>query len=297
MGLEATDIDLLLDLKRRKPTITSIATIGRLSLFLHPPQLRRLRRIFPGSRAVGDYRWGEPADAILREVTGATTVSSIDMSDYQGSSIIHDMNCPLWVSRPELEGQFDLVIDGGALEHVFNFPVAVRNMAFLVRSGGHILTANPANNLCGHGFYQFTPELMHRLYAPANGFRVDHVLLTQSRYMSVEVDPRPLSFRVVDPASLGRRILLRNRWPVVIRTLAELTGEVPETGFDVQQSDYVMAWSEARSRGVRRGPKAWLRLLFDRLPMTTQVGVVEFLARNTLSNAQAMRRWRGAVSG
>lgn len=67
------------------------------------------------------------------------------------------MNMPLADRRSALAGQFDLVIDGGTLEHVFSLPVAVANLMFLARKGGHILSANLANKLCGHGFYQFTP--------------------------------------------------------------------------------------------------------------------------------------------
>ena len=293
MGLTATDIELLIELRLRKERIDRIVTIGRLSLFLHPRQLARLRRIIPESQALVDYSWGEAADLVLRDLTGAKDVVSVDMSDYQGSTIVHDMNRPLRESRPDLAGKFDLVIDGGTLEHVFNFPVAVQNLMFLVRRGGHILTANPANNLCGHGFYQFTPELMHRLYSPANGFCVDHVLLTQTRHMSVEMDPRPRSFRVADPASLGRRILLRNRWPVMIRTLAERIGDVPAAGLNVQQSDYVMAWSNSRRQVPRKGPTAWLRKVFHLLPMTTQSRVVDRISRNSLSDMRAMRRWWG----
>jgi hypothetical protein len=218
------------------------------------------------------------------------------MSDYQGSSIVHDMNRPIWDSRPDLAGAFDLVIDGGTLEHVFNFPIAVQNSMFLVKQGGHILVANPANNLCGHGFYQFTPELMHRLYAPANGFMVAHVVLTQSRHMAVEMDPRPKSFRVVDPASLGRRILLRNRFPVMIRTLAERVGHVSVSDLDVQQSDYAVTWSKSRKPSSRSGVNAWLRKIFHLLPRTTQSRLADVVMRNTLSNPQAMRRWRRPIS-
>lgn len=189
MGLTATDIDLLLELRHRNLPITRIATIGSLSLYLHSRQVKRLRQIIPESRALAEYNWGDTADTILCDLTGATEVVSINMSDYQGSSIVHDMNLPLAEKRPDLAEEFDLVIDGGTLEHVFNFPVAVANLMFLVRKGGHVLSANPANNLSGHGFYQFTPELMHRIYSGTNGFRVDHVLLTQSQHMSVEMDP------------------------------------------------------------------------------------------------------------
>jgi hypothetical protein len=295
MGLTATDIDLLLDLRRRKHHIANIATIGSLSLYLHPRQLSRLRGLFPNSSALLEYRWGDAADCILRDITGAETVSSIDVSDYQESSIVHDMNHPLWDRHPDLAGQFDLVIDGGTLEHVFNFPIAVQNLMFLVRPGGSILTANPANNLCGHGFYQFTPELMYRLYSSANGFEINHVLLTQSRHMSVEMDPRPRSFRVVDPASLGRRVLLRNRWPVMIRVLSERVGDDFLASLQVQQSDYVIAWSGSDSAATRSDLKIWLHRIFDLLPISTQSRLVDVINQSSLGNRRAMQKWIGAI--
>ena len=295
MGLTATDIDLLLELRQRRRSISRIATIGSLSLYLHPRQATRLQKIIPESRALAKYRWGDTADQILCELTGATEVVSIDMSDYQGSSIVHDMNISLAGKRPDLAEQFDLVIDGGTLEHVFNFPVAVANLMFLVRKGGHVLSANPANNLCGHGFYQFTPELMYRIYSGANGFSVDHVILTQSRHMSVEMDPRPKSFRVVDPASLGHRTLVRNRWPVTIRTLAERVGDQPSSGLNVQQSDYVTAWNSSPKAKPQGGPKAALRKIFHQLPRTLQSRISDILTRPKLGNARTMPRWQGEI--
>ena len=63
----------------------------------------------------------------------------------------------------ERAGQFDVVYDGGTLEHVFNFPVALRNAMELLRPGGRLFTIHTcANNLCGHGFYQFSRELFYR---------------------------------------------------------------------------------------------------------------------------------------
>lgn len=295
MGLTATDIDLLLALKNRKAPISRIVTIGRQSLCLHPKQVARLKRIIPESCALANYCWGEIADSILRDLTGAGEVVSIDMSDYEGASIVHDMNLPLADRRPDLATQFDLVIDGGTLEHVFNFPVAVANLMFLARKGGYILSANPANNLCGHGFYQFTPELMHRIYSAANGFQAELIVLTQSRHMSVEMDPGPKSFAVADPASLGRRILVRNRWPVMIRTLAKRVGDPPQDGLDVQQSDYVTAWSDSAAASPQSAFKAALLKVFHKLPRALQSRIYDIKQRNTLGNPYAMRRWRGAI--
>lgn len=102
MGLTATDIDLLLELRQRNLSISLIATIGSLSLYLHPRQATRLQKIIPESRALAKYRWGDTADPILCELTGATEVVSIDMSDYQGSSIVLDKMMPL--SNPPSSG-------------------------------------------------------------------------------------------------------------------------------------------------------------------------------------------------
>ncbi len=85
------------------------------------------------------------------------------------ASITQDISKPL---RSDLIGQFDLAIDGGTLEHVFNFPAAVANLMRLVKVGGAVYTQNPCNSLAGHGFYQFSPELMYRVFSKQNGFDI-----------------------------------------------------------------------------------------------------------------------------
>ena len=56
-----------------------------------------------------------------------------------------------------------MVIDGGLLEHVFDFPTAIRNCMRMVRQGGHLILNLPVNNFPGHGFYRFSPELVFRV--------------------------------------------------------------------------------------------------------------------------------------
>ncbi|MDR1149764.1 MAG: class I SAM-dependent methyltransferase, partial [Spirochaetaceae bacterium] len=81
---------------------------------------------------------------------GAVTVDSIDYSDYEGASIVHDMNLPV---PGHLKEKYDCVWDGGALEHVFNYPTAIKNCMDMVKIGGHLILETPCNNQCGHGFY------------------------------------------------------------------------------------------------------------------------------------------------
>src|SRR5262249_48624985 len=107
-------------------------------------------------------------EALLKHI-GAVTVDSLDASDFEGATIIHDLNRPLPAT---LHGRFDVVFDGGTLEHVFNFPVALKECMALPRVGGHFLMCSPANNQMGHGFYQFSPELFWRVFSPNNGYEL-----------------------------------------------------------------------------------------------------------------------------
>lgn len=53
------------------------------------------------------------------------------------------------------------MVDGGALEHTFNVPVALTSYMEMVRVGGRLILVSPANDHFGHGFYQFSAELFY----------------------------------------------------------------------------------------------------------------------------------------
>ncbi len=99
---------------------------------------------------------------------GATRIESIDKADYEEATILHDMNQPV---PDQLKGSFSLVFESGTLEHVFNFPQSIKNCMEMVRVGGHFVGITIANNLMGHGFYQFSPELYYRVLSPEMGSR------------------------------------------------------------------------------------------------------------------------------
>jgi len=89
----------------------------------------------------------------------------VDIAAIRGGEEIRDLNAPqLW------EDQFDLVIDGGTLEHCFNVGQAFVNAASAVMSGGHIFHWNPLS-MVNHGFFNFSPTLYHDFYTQ-NGWDV-----------------------------------------------------------------------------------------------------------------------------
>ena len=136
-----------------------------------------------------------------------------------------------------LRGAFDTVIDGGTLEHVFNFPTAIKNCMELVRVGGHVLLHTPANNFCGHGFYQFSPELYFRVFSAENGFRLE-------RMIAHEAYPHSPWYEVADPAQVGARVeLIGSDHRVLLLIRARRIAETTIFAKPPQQSDYSVAWA------------------------------------------------------
>ena len=114
-----------------------------------------------GLDAIAFLRESEGYAEKFFQILGASHITSFDKSDYQVATCLHDMNAPI---EGSLKNRFSVVLDSGTLEHVFNFPQAIRNCMEMVKVGGHFIQITVANDFIGHGFYQFTPELMYRVF-------------------------------------------------------------------------------------------------------------------------------------
>jgi hypothetical protein len=88
------------------------------------------------------------------------TADFLDINASRGFEIVADLNQPL---APELRGQYDLIYDGGTMEHCFNVGQVIRNIFSLAKVGGHIVHINPLNYY-NHGFFAFNPTFYHDFY-------------------------------------------------------------------------------------------------------------------------------------
>jgi hypothetical protein len=264
MGLNFNDIRFLLEWRGMKRG-GSAATFGRQTVVLHSRQIASLRSAFSANDALrswlDSYRPGDFGDDMLRTAFAFDEVVSIDISPYEGASVVCDIGSTL---PHGLTRQFDLAIDGGMLEHVFNFPVGIANLMKLVRVGGCVYTQNPCNGLSGHGFYQFSPELLYRVFSESNGFKVVFVRISLSRTAVVEQTANQPVYDVIDPALHGARVLPFSSRPSLIMCLAERIGEdEPFSKAMPMQSDYLQAWGSERTRPTVLN---WKGRLVDALP-------------------------------
>ena len=175
-------------------------------------------------------------DLWLKERFGLNALS-LDSSDRDGATIIADLNDSSFMNS-DLEGRFDLVIDGGSLEHVANLPAAVQNYHSLLADGGLIFLCNPVNGYAGHGLYQFSPEFYYRVFSPSNGFQPLLGLL-EARHPSLfrEHGFRSQFFRSPDPALFGKRLGFRGKEKTQMMFIAKKTPQGSPV-FDFVQSDY-----------------------------------------------------------
>ena len=145
--------------------------------------------------------------------------------------------------------QFDLVFDGGTLEHVFNFPTALKNCMEMVKPQGRFVSVTLPNNWCGHGFYQFSPELFFRALGPDNGFSVVEMYFA-------DVEGRHF-YRIVDPAAVQERVQLWTSEPVFLLVHARRDAVRDVFSTTPQQSDYVSDWAGGQPGGTPKPFEAW----------------------------------------
>jgi len=238
MGLDVNGTRFLLAAKEAGVDFSSFAMIGRQKMHLTSQNLKFLLDGFGYKLSVSevdqllieDQRFSEPFIKIL----GGGDIYSFDASKYENATYIHDMNLPI---ADKFKEKYTAVLDGGSLEHVFNFPVAIKNCMEMVKTGGYYLGITPVNNFMGHGFYQFSPELYYRVFTEKNGFKVENMVV-------FEDVPGAQWTNVPDPEVLQKRVELVNQKPTYLLVLAKKISTTDIFKDIPQQSDYSASWNK-----------------------------------------------------
>ena len=234
--------------KRRQLGLT--CTIGRQGLHIREQQLRNMLGL------PREYEHEQYCDNLLLKYFNATHVESFDNSDYEGATHIVDMNKPLGSDYPS----YDTIIDFGCLEHVYNVSQALTNLSQLCGEGGQILHVLPANNYCGHGFWQFSPELMFSLYSKENGY-------TDTQVFIADISQETVWYEVIRPKN-GERAEVTSPTPLYL--LCRTVKGAAFSHDNVQQSDYVHVWDQHGNGDGESGAKRtlWAKRIYSALSGT-----------------------------
>ena len=152
----------------------NMLTLGRQGIHVHPHIINLFLDKNNYSHLQNKYEWGY-CENLFKDI-GFNSVESLDYSLYEGASIIHNFNTP--VSK-NLHGKYNLIMDGGTIEHLFNIPQVCENIINLLDINGVYVSVIPNNNLSGHGIYQFSPEFFLSAFSRKYGMEVQELYLAK----------------------------------------------------------------------------------------------------------------------
>ncbi len=203
MGIGSCTTRMILEEHKRSPFAGKVLQLGRQDIRLSIEEFKAHAQEHQVPLRTTSFQQVEKAD--IRDTPtiddrsfftalGFESVESLDASAFEKAEIIWDLNQPI----PEkYHSSYDLIYDGGTLEHVFHTPIALENIFHLLKPGGRIIHHSPANNYVDHGFYSFSPTLFYDYYT-ANGFDIEKSYITEN-----EIDHfKPVEVYEYRPGSL-----------------------------------------------------------------------------------------------
>ena len=171
MAINAAILDLILNAARQLPAgPRRMLCLGYPDMLVTEPQLAAAlgtasARIAWRDDSAAILRWHGvqmPRVAETRSVFAALGIACdfVDIVASRGCEVVQDLNIP---ASAEFTGRYDIVYDGGTMEHCFNVGQVMRNILGFVRVGGFVVHANPLN-YPNHGFFSFSPTFYHDWY-------------------------------------------------------------------------------------------------------------------------------------
>ena len=273
MGLDANSVQFLIAARKQGVQFGRTIMLGRQHFFVPPALVRGFMEHCGLStagleEAIKSSTFSEPFFKAL----GATQVDSLDNATFEGANFIHDLNQPI---PDEWKEKYDAVYDGGTMEHVFNFPTALRSAMEMLKKDGRLFIHTPVNNTSGHGFYQFSPEMFYGALGADNGFEVERLIVHRT-------GPYGRWFQVSNSDVIRDRVELITFTPIMALVQARRVEIKPLFQKWPNQALYADMWEANKEKPKQH----WFRATFPRLarwlsPFKTGV---QFYTRQSLGN-------------
>ncbi|MBX9686099.1 MAG: class I SAM-dependent methyltransferase [Candidatus Obscuribacterales bacterium] len=150
MGIDNIQAEMILHEHAYKPLQGRVLTVGRQTVSVMPEQLAALLKAYKlpqrselfeiDRTTVHTHMHHEQmTDASFFLSFADCTVQAVDISDYEGAEIVHDIGQPV---PDSLKNQFDFIYDGSTLDNVFNPAQSIANLSSMLRPGGRLLLHN-----------------------------------------------------------------------------------------------------------------------------------------------------------
>jgi hypothetical protein len=185
MAINSVALDMVVKIAEKLPqSPRRMLCLGYPDMLVTEAQIEKLC----GKDALANVVWRDDSASILRwhslgsQMTRVAETRSVlaqlgiesdfvDINASRGLEIVLDLNQP---APAELVGRYDIVYDGGTMEHCFNVGQVMCNIADFARVGGFIIHINPINYY-NHGFFNFNPTFYHDWYTQSGNALVSPI--------------------------------------------------------------------------------------------------------------------------
>lgn len=234
MGLNIAEIKYLkLVQEKFGVSYEKTAMLGRQNLIISDEDLINFCNLIGYHDDINKLRRTDGySENVLSQLFQAESIASFDYSDYENATDIVDLNEPVSNIYDE---RYSLVLDGGTLEHVFNYPIALQNAMRMCEMGGVLVLLTPTNNYNGHGFYQFSPDLFMDVLN-SNGFCVEDISYVEEYGNEIYT-----SYKVIGNVTNDKLITQRR---ALVYVCAKKIKKTP-LKLIAQQSKWQVSWGNA----------------------------------------------------
>ena len=176
MGLLVPLAEILLTEHRYSLIKGDVLFVGRQTTFLDEKSLNLLLRKH-GLRLPAGFTYefdsetrgasGQRfiSDRCFMRSIGIDKVNFLDVTDYEGADIVHDLGYPI---PDSLANRYDFIYNGGCLDNMFNPGVALTNFSKMLRPGGRVVCVESASSW-NSPYLMYSPGWFWDYYV-TNGF-------------------------------------------------------------------------------------------------------------------------------
>ncbi|MCX5805039.1 MAG: class I SAM-dependent methyltransferase [Proteobacteria bacterium] len=261
MGIARAVIKLLMREGKRENYFGNLLTMGRQDVYATSRNLKKWasEMDFQLKRDIDISMKGLITDNDLFLSLGFESIGSMDYNDYEQCTIIHDLNKDV---PNELHNKYDLILDSGTSEHIFNFPKVLENYNKMLKVGGRIIHGLPSSNHVDHGFYMFSPTVFYDYYLANKWDVIESVFFKYYRQHDTKLwKIYKYTPGCLDDFSFGGLKGMYGIFFIFRKTINSTFNAA------VQQGSYIKTWENAKKDKISHGPvKLLLKNFANRLP-------------------------------
>jgi SAM-dependent methyltransferase len=206
MGITREAAEIIMHCNSEKPIDGEFCCIGKQSVIINKNEIEKLFQYYFECKQ-DQIKW--EYDHLTRnslvsysEMTDKSFIESIfssdkrnrsnninynciDVSDYEGANIIHDLNRPV---KSELYSKFDFIFDGSCIDNVFDPACFVINISKMLKPNGRTIILTHSSLYPG-AFVMLSPEWLFSYFA-VNNYKSCRVIVSSTKYEKSWLDSK-----------------------------------------------------------------------------------------------------------